>query len=370
METHALAEIALLLQADQGRVQSYLRSILGETGDLDSVRHFTETEIATASSALRSGDRTKPEWALRPGDKVRRRAIHAAYGGQWQGGIATPTAIPDILIFTSLKSGADFGYDRFEGLREDGSYAYTGEGQSGDQQFSRGNKAIRDSARNGRAIRLFRTEGVFAEYVGSFTTGTPTYELKVIPDKDGHPRRGIIFNLVPVDAQVNLLSVRGRAAEQDPSRPDYVARDSAWARPDPSDVALAYLDPEFFDRTMSRVEFQLQLQFGEWLTAAQTPPRKLSLRTPTTTIEPDFYVPSRRWIVEAKKSTARGYVRTAIGQVLDYVHIATNAGLLGLSPVILLPGTPESDLLELMTRLGITVVIEVDSGFTVLESNY
>ncbi len=77
-----------------------------------------------------------------------------------------------------------------------------------------------------------------------------------------------------------------------------------------------------------------------------------------------MFVPERNWIVEAKKSTARGHVRTAIGQVLDYAHVAHKAGL-DASPAILLPGPPEEDLRELMHTVGITLIVKVDDDFEV-----
>lgn len=61
-------------------------------------------------------------------------------------GISTPRSIKEILIFTDPEAGVRYGYDKFEGLSEDGSYAYTGEGQPGDQVFLRGNKPLHDSA--------------------------------------------------------------------------------------------------------------------------------------------------------------------------------------------------------------------------------
>ncbi len=84
----------------------------------------------------------KKTWALEIGDVVRRRAIHEAYGGQQQGGISTPRATSDVLIFTDPEAGARYGYDEFEGLREDGSYAYTGEGQRGHQLHGAGATGI------------------------------------------------------------------------------------------------------------------------------------------------------------------------------------------------------------------------------------
>jgi len=300
---------------------------------------------------------------------VRRRAIHRAFGGQQQGGISTPVRLPhDILIFTDPEAGARYGYDAHEGLREDGSYSYTGEGQIGDHRFVRGNLAILNSADAGRTLRLLRTRGVDATYVGAFTLDDPAYRLEVIPDMKGNPRTGIIFNLVPLDAQVAMLPAYGSAADQpEDAFVDFAATPRTWSPPDYSDVVLpgTVTSQIVTERTVTRVEFELQSDFGNWLTAQGTPPRRLPLRAGSVVIEPDVFVKDRAWIVEAKRSTARGYVRTAIGQVLDYAHVAERAGQ-RLTPVILLPGMPEPDLVDLIARLGIVLVVrDGDDGFRV-----
>jgi len=70
----------------------------------------------------------------------RRRDIHGRYGGNWQSGISTSATQPYIFIFTG-KAGAQHGYaDRWENHNV---FSYTGEGQSGDMEFTRGNLALR-----------------------------------------------------------------------------------------------------------------------------------------------------------------------------------------------------------------------------------
>ena len=88
-----------------------------------------------------------------PGKIYRRRQdIHEVYGGQRQGGIATPSGHDAIFIFTG-ESGETHGYrDEF---RSDGTFWYTGEGQIGDMQMIRGNRAIRDHRQEGKTIHLF-----------------------------------------------------------------------------------------------------------------------------------------------------------------------------------------------------------------------
>ncbi len=66
--------------------------------------------------------------------------IMEPYGGQRQGGISTPRRHPMVFLFTG-ESGATYGYrDEF---RPDGSFWYTGEGQTGDMKMRSGNAAIR-----------------------------------------------------------------------------------------------------------------------------------------------------------------------------------------------------------------------------------
>lgn len=82
----------------------------------------------------------------------RRRDIHEQFRGQRQGGISTPDGLGFIVLFTG-ESGDQYGYS--DGWNDDGVYLYTGEGQIGDMQFVRGNKAVRDHVANGRELLLF-----------------------------------------------------------------------------------------------------------------------------------------------------------------------------------------------------------------------
>ncbi|WP_079474041.1 HNH endonuclease [Marinococcus halophilus] len=122
----------------------------------------------------------------------RRRDIHDLYQGQQQGGISTPANYLYIFIFTG-DSGEKYGY--VDGWNESRTiYYYTGEGQHGNMSFTKGNKAIRDHAVNGKAIYLFQyvSSGVvkFIDemvYIG--------HELKFAPDHDSRERQVIIFHL-------------------------------------------------------------------------------------------------------------------------------------------------------------------------------
>lgn len=126
-----------------------------------------------------------------PGKTYRRADLHERFGGQRQGGISTPAKHPIILLFTG-ESGHKYGYS--DGFQGDGTFLYTGEGQVGDMQMTKGNKAIRDHALNGKTLHLFELIGDgrcqymgMAQYAGHEDGSTDDINKK--------PRRAIIFEL-------------------------------------------------------------------------------------------------------------------------------------------------------------------------------
>ena len=182
------ADLALIVGRSQKRVRDVLRELYGTLPDGVTRWELSDEQVEATLAILRGGDGPTLDWVLEVGDVVTRRTVHAAYGGQEQSGIVTPRSIRDILIFTDPISSVRYGYDKFEGLDEDGSYWYTGQGQRGEQTFRLGNLALRDAAAGGRTIRLFRTAGTAATYVGAFTNGAPTFRFETIPDVDKVPR--------------------------------------------------------------------------------------------------------------------------------------------------------------------------------------
>jgi len=360
VSTTTPARLSLELNVNQKRIRDFLREQYGRLPEGvarweldDSQADAVRTRFARQ---LRPTDPTL--WTLEIGDTVLRREIHTAYGGQEQGGIITPRSIPDILVITSPESGARHGYDAFEGLQEDGSFLYTGEGQRGPQVFARGNTALRDAAENGRPIRLLTKQGTYVSYVGEFTTGEPAFSIETIPDSDGNLRDGIIFKLVPVDADVEALNAPFTPLTE-------TAQASSWTPPESSSYVVgAPLIPG--ERVVSRIEFELQKDFGQWIESRGETPQRLRLSSAGATIEPDLYVSESGWVVEAKKSPAREYVRTAIGQVLDYSLLARESGRLAV-PVVLLPSRPIAHLEALLSELGILLIVRDGKGFLVIE---
>lgn len=126
----------------------------------------------------------------------RRTDIHEVFQGQRQGGVSTPPNAPYIFLFTG-EAGEQHGYS--DGFEENGVFIYTGEGQRGDMEFVRGNKAIRDHAKYGKDLLLFeatKRKG-FYRYKGTFACAA--YDDTTIgTDTNGDLRKLIRFQLVPV----------------------------------------------------------------------------------------------------------------------------------------------------------------------------
>ncbi|WP_229672980.1 hypothetical protein [Microbacterium saperdae] len=352
-----IAQLSLELNVRQSSIRDLLRDF-GERSE-EPRNPELDHEWADALRARLSGHRTDRRiWTLEIGDTVLRKELHAAYGGQRQSGIITPKSVPDILIVTNPGSAAQHGYDKYEGLQADGSFAYTGQGQVGHQHFKNGNGALRDAAEKGRPIRLFTKSNTSVTYIGEFTTGQPSYSVKRITDSKKNLRDGIIFNLIPVDADMEEL-------EPALTTPTDTVQESPWTPPDFSPLVIEAPAPPG-PRTVSRIEFELQRDFGEWISNQGKTPLRLQLHSAGATIEPDLYVEESGWVVEAKKSSAREFVRAAIGQVLDYARLVRLSGR-GATPVILLPGRPVAHIEALLFELGILLIVRDDNAFAVIQ---
>jgi 5-methylcytosine-specific restriction enzyme A len=174
----------------------------------------------------------------------RQRDIHEVYGGQERGGIATPEGAPFVFLFTG-ETGGQYGYS--DGWQPEGIFAYTGEGQRGNMEFVRGNRAIRDHVADGKDLLLFeagKDKGLY-RFLGCFASAG--WEMWDAPDADGAQRKAIIFHLVPVSevetvdpeetedligAKKSLAEMRrlAHAAAALPSTPTKDAKRSYYAR--------------------------------------------------------------------------------------------------------------------------------------------
>lgn len=133
---------------------------------------------------------------FKKGKHYLRKQLHDKYGGNRQGGISKSSKSKIIMLFTSER-GRRFGY--VDGWK-DGIFYYCGEGQKGDMEFVRGNKAIRDHQIDGYSLHLFKNvpeEKGLVKYVGQFVC--VGYEIKEGVDRNGKKRKVIFFKLMPYE---------------------------------------------------------------------------------------------------------------------------------------------------------------------------
>jgi 5-methylcytosine-specific restriction enzyme A len=140
----------------------------------------------------------------------RRSEIHGLYRGQQYGGISTPADHPFVFLFTG-EAGEQYGYR--DGWDDNGVFLYTGEGQEGNMEFVRGNRAIRDHALEGKDIHLFQAlgKGKGYRYLGRFACST--WEFRRGTDVNGEARWVIVFHLLqPEDDDEPISSTASRAS--------------------------------------------------------------------------------------------------------------------------------------------------------------
>lgn len=125
--------------------------------------------------------------------------IHDRFAGSRQSGISPSAKEPLIFLFTG-DSGDRYGYT--DGWA-DGIFHYCGEGQRGDMEFSRNNKALRDHAKDGRDLHLFTAlgKGKPCRYEGAFACSG--WHWGEGADIEGMKRKTIIFHLVSLEDLVD-----------------------------------------------------------------------------------------------------------------------------------------------------------------------
>lgn len=289
-------------------------------------------------------------WILEIGQTVVRREFHQQFGGNPMSGISPSPKRQEIYLFSSREAGVRYGYAEHEGFREDGVFQYTGAGQ-GDQELVRGNKSLLDAAINGWSIHLFQASSPHATYVGQFELADEPFTEKLAPDASGRVRRTIVFNLVPIDADLRQLA----------EREALIAEINDWTYRDDSDYEYgAWISTD--ENSAKRLEFTLQNRFVAWRRNLGHQVKALTVVNASTRLIPDIYDETTAEVIEAKRSAARSLVRLAVGQVLDYRNNAKKVSL-ELRPAILLPGQPEPDLIELCRELHIAVYVPESDKF-------
>lgn len=144
----------------------------------------------------------------------RQTEIHDLFGGNSRSGISPSRRTPAVFIFTGA-SGGQYGYA--DSHDSDKVFSYTGEGQIGDMKITKGNLAILDHVKLGKALYVFEILGKSQgqKYIGEYTCAN--HEWRRGPDKHGDDRKIVVFNLLPVGHELNTNELVGENHLIDPS---------------------------------------------------------------------------------------------------------------------------------------------------------
>jgi hypothetical protein len=318
-------------------------------------------QSATTSST------TPSAWHLNPGDTIRRRELHDAYGGSRQGGTIPSRTSPNILLFLDREVGNPHGY--FDGWVGERLY-YTGHGQRGDQELRGGNAAVVRHREDGRAVRVFRGAGGVVRYLGEFELddSEPFFRMEAPESKTGQPRQVIVFRLNPLgpvvhDPEDELDLPEGLTA---PTLDAIVSGEAAEAvilhvpieQQNVEEVQVSRTTDSY---TAVRREQTLVLEYSDYLRRNGSTVSRFRVQPPgeARAIVCDVYDETRNNLVEAKGTGARGEIRMAIGQLTDYGRFLTPPP--GLA--VLLPARPRPDLEALLTVAGVAAVWPDGAGF-------
>jgi hypothetical protein len=291
-----------------------------------------------------------------PGETFLRREMHEIVGGSFRHGMTSCSAGTEFLLFHDKKKSVKFGYHVWEGLQADGKFHYTGQGTRGDQLLTKSNLALIRASELGNTIHLIESVDGVCTYLGEFLLDDPNFFVEAAPDslQEGL-RKVFVFRLIP------------KTFLQDLSANDLIASEMTgvsrpWEPPNFSDLQRDQLRNSATN--VLRSEFKLQHEFGLFLLSHGHKVLSYDFIFPKAngSLKPDFWIEDLEMIVEAKPSMSREHVRMAIGQVLDYVHLAAKLGL-EMKPAILLPGIPPSDLVALLKDLGIRLIYKTGATF-------
>lgn len=319
----------------------------------------------------REGSVADFRWELTPGELVSRTWLNETFGGSGQRGISAPAASSgrsDILLFHDPLKAEQYGYRDGWDVDEE-VFHFSGMGQRGDQAFDAHgiseNRKVRDHKLTGSRLRLFtyvaknrvRYEGQYA------LDDSCPYRLITAWGEKGE-RVVVDFRLVPVN---EFLQDRPSAAKTR-MRSGPAELVEALPPPHPSELE-AVASPTFLQTrevqlsAARREEALLVERFASWL--GQHGLEVCGYVVPYTPegrpLRVDAYLPTPPTLIEAKSSSARELVRTAIGQLFDYRRYFDPRPALAL----LLPSEPADDLRHLLDELGIGLVYARAGGFHV-----
>lgn len=320
---------------------------------------------------------------IAPGDEATRTGIQAVWGGALQGGILPAKRSESVLIFSDPLRGEQYGY--YDGwLPDDGEgplFEYTGQGQTGDQEMLRGNKAIREHRADGATLRVFvasreRRPGpqVF-KYLGEFELdeAEPVYE-RLMHDAAGRDRIVFMFRLRPkagavVDAAYSLPPASQTAVTRWAPLGELERYRGKHAKPEGSrriaperNVNTRSTRSASEAVTVKRLEAELCRRFETFLADRNHDVCRFEIRVKGEPgiMRTDTCDETDRILYEAKGDASRDHVRLAIGQLADYVrHLLPERRRCA----VLLPNRPTPDVVNLIESQGHALVYEEDGEF-------
>ncbi|RMB86165.1 hypothetical protein [Streptomyces shenzhenensis] len=323
--------------------------------------------------------------SIRPGLLTTREEMQKVFGGGRQAGIEPSDNTPNILIYVDHDSGKQYGYeDGWLGEEDERGpvFEYTGQGKVRDQTFlgtggSR-NAAVLYHAEAGRSLRVFMAAGKVPDskssakqqrYVGEFELDSKQpYTVREAKDEEGERRRIIVFRLRPKgDCERLTEDVVTRAKTTDAHRvsagvvtsrmiePKMVApkrKGAAESRRAAQPSLIADLrQSDLRDKYRAELTKQRHEVFAFQIKIAGT----------TTILKTDLYDATAHELYSVRGDSSREEVRTAIGQLKDYVrHIRPGKPKL----TVLLPEKPQDDLLDLLHTEGIDLVHQDGTRYT------
>lgn len=293
--------------------------------------------------------------AVKPGASIKRKQLHKRYGGREQGGISPCAKTPNVFLFMDKRRGAENGYI-YDGVHEDGTLHYTGEGQQGDQQMTQGNRVIRDHRAEGRSLHVFKVKASTVLHLGEFEY-VRDYDADAPPRGGGEDRKVIVFVLQRLTGTTPL-----------PSAAVDLEKSGSWVKETSVERHLTKDEIEVNRKSYKakRREQKLVKEYEDWLVAAGHDVCSLILHAKgeADSIRCDLFDKTERTIVEAKSSVARPAIRMAIGQLADYTRLMKKKRKPPRKRMILVPEKPRPDLLDLAKSQGVGVVWpDGDGGF-------
>jgi 5-methylcytosine-specific restriction protein A len=301
------------------------------------------------------------DWDIEPGTVVTRKDIHERFGGALYGGIQPSTQTPNVFVYSDPEASADiYPYD---GWSEDGSvFLYTGEGRSGDQRLTNGNRAIAQHKTDGRTLRVFAAEGHLEGgntrthvYLGAFEVDLDLpYVRQPAPDSDGEERSVIVFRLRSVGHTERRASDRSQTGDVAPAaQSDLVDIES--------NAGSEYTISSVPQTTGTRRESDLVERFIDQHPSGRAAFKRYKVRPQgeLAYLYTDVFDTVTLTLFEAKGHATRNAIREAIGQLLDYRRHINPAPR---NLAVLIPSRPTDDLLDLITSLGMSCMFETTPG--------